>query len=216
MTSSSRRRAIAIAALLAAAIPALAACGAGFDANTNVPYAPNEAGVLYDGDGPGKAYGKNGVMIPQAFILGPDSGQQLAVGGSAPLYLTLLNSTGTADQLTGAVPEEQKATQVKVQSPIDLQPGTLAKTTGVTVEGLKTALRGGESIKLTLQFKNAGDIALTVPVIARSREFATLPPAPTATPAASPLATGSPAPSDTATPETTGAAASESPAANAQ
>ncbi len=215
MTSSSRRRAIAIAALLAAAIPALAACGAGFDANTNAPYAPNEAGVLYDGDGAGKAYGKNGVMIPQAFILGPDSGQQLAAGGSAPLYLTLLNSTGTADQLTSIVPEEQKATSVKVQSPIDLQPGTLAKTPGVTVEGLKTALRGGESIKLTLQFKNAGDVALTVPVVARSREFATLPPAPTALPTASPLATGSPAPSDTATPETTGAAPSESPAANA-
>ncbi|KAB8175121.1 copper chaperone PCu(A)C [Microbispora catharanthi] len=194
-------------------MPALAACGAGFDANTNVPYAPNEAGVLYDGDG--KAYGKNGVMIPQAFILGPDSGQQLAAGGSAPLYLTLLNSTGTADQLTSIVPEEQKATSVKVQSPIDLQPGTLAKTPGVTVEGLKTALRGGESIKLTLQFKNAGDVALTVPVVARSREFATLPPAPTALPTASPLATGSPVPSDTATPETTGAAPSESPAASA-
>ncbi|MEU6410953.1 copper chaperone PCu(A)C [Microbispora sp. NPDC046933] len=215
MTSSSRRRAIAVAALLAAAIPALAACGAGFDANTNVPYAPNEAGVLYDGDGPGKAYGKNGVMIPQAFILGPDSGQQLAAGGSAPLYLTLLNSTGTADQLTSIIPEEQKATSVNVQSAIDLQPGTLAKTPGVTVEGLKTALRGGESIKLTLQFKNAGDIALTVPVVARSREFATLPPAATATPAASPLATGSPAPSDAATPETGEAAPSASPAANA-
>ncbi|MGI5161458.1 copper chaperone PCu(A)C [Microbispora sp. CA-102843] len=212
MTSSSRRRAIAVAALLAAAIPALAACGAGFDANTNVPYAPNEAGVLYDGDGAGKAYGKNGVMIPQAFILGPDSGQELAAGGSAPLYLTLLNSTGTADQLTSIVPEEQKATSVKVQSPIDLQPGTLANTSGVTVEGLKTALRGGESIKLTLQFKNAGDVALTVPVVARSREFATLPPAPTAP--ASTVATESPAPSDTATPETGEATPSESPAAN--
>ncbi|MEU8278316.1 copper chaperone PCu(A)C [Microbispora bryophytorum] len=215
MTSSSRRRAIAVAALLAAAIPALAACGAGFDANTNVPYAPIEAGVLYDGDGPGKAYGKNGIMIPQAFVLGPDSGQQLATGGSAPVYLTLLNSTGTADQLISIVPEEQLATSVKVQSPIDLQPGTLAGTPGVTIDGLKTALRGGESIKLTLQFQNAGDVALTVPVVARSREFATLPPAPTALPVASPLATGSPAPSDAATPETTEPAPSESPATNA-
>jgi hypothetical protein len=214
VTSSSRRRAIAVAALLAAAIPALAACGAGFDANTNAPYAPNEAGVLYDGDGPDKAYGKNGVMIPQAFILGPDSGQQLAEGGSAPLYLTLLNSTGTDDQLTSIVPEEQKATSVNVQSPIDLQPGVLVKTPGVTVDGLKTALRGGESIKLSLQFKNAGDISLTVPVIARSREYATLPPAPTATPTAPP-ATGSPVPSDAATPETTEGTSTGTPAENA-
>ncbi|WP_261985977.1 copper chaperone PCu(A)C [Microbispora sp. CSR-4] len=214
MTSSSRRRAIAVAALLAAAIPALAACGAGFDANTNAPYAPNEAGVLYDGDGPDKAYGKNGVMIPQAFILGPDSGQQLAEGGSAPLYLTLLNSTGTDDQLTSIVPEEQKATSVNVQSPIDLQPGVLVKTPGVTVDGLKTALRGGESIKLSLQFKNAGDISLTVPVIARSREYATLPPALTATPTAPP-ATGSPVPSDAAPPETTEGTSTGTPAENA-
>lgn len=203
MTSSSRRRAIAVAALLAAAIPALAACGAGFDANTNAPYAPSEAGVLYDGDGADKAYGKNGVMIPQAFILGPDSGQQLAAGGSASLYLTLLNSTGTADQLTSIVPEEQKATAVTVPNPIDLQPGTLAKTPGVTVDGLKTPLRGGETIKLTLQFKNAGDVALNVPVVTRSREYATLPPAPTTTPAASPAATESQAPSDAASPEAT-------------
>nr|WP_205831065.1 copper chaperone PCu(A)C [Microbispora sp. CL1-1] len=192
----------------------MAACGAGFDANTNAPYAPNEAGVLYDGDGPDKAYGKNGVMIPQAFILGPDSGQQLAEGGSAPLYLTLLNSTGTDDQLTSIVPEEQKATSVNVQSPIDLQPGVLVKTPGVTVDGLKTALRGGESIKLSLQFKNAGDISLTVPVIARSREYATLPPAPTATPTAPP-ATGSPVPSDAATPETTEGTSTGTPAENA-
>lgn len=211
MTSSSRRRAIAIAALLAAAIPALAACGAGFDANTNVPYAPNEAGVLYSEDGAGKAYGKNGVMIPQAFILGPDSGGQLAAGSSASLYLTLLNSTGTADQLTAIVPEEQKASAVKVPSPIDLQPGTLAKTPGVTVDGLKTALRGGETVKLTLQFKNAGDIALTVPVVTRSREYATLSPAPTPTPSASPVATGSPAPSGSAQPGDTEAAPSTSP-----
>ena len=214
MTSSSRRRAIAIAALLAAASPALAACGAGFDANTNVPYAPNEAGVLYDGDGPGKAYGVNGVMIPQAFILGPDSGQQLAIGGSAPLYLTLLNGTGAADQLTSIVPEEQKATAVNVDSPIELQPGTLATTPGVAIQGLKTVLRGGENIKLTLQFKNAGDVSIEVPVVARSREFATLPPAPSPTPATPSLDDASPAPSDPALPADTQAAPSETPGAS--
>ncbi|GAA0390959.1 hypothetical protein GCM10009530_47750 [Microbispora corallina] len=184
MTSSSRRRAIAVAALLAAAIPALAACGAGFSANTNTPYAPNEAGVLIQDSGSGKSYGKNGVMIPQAFILGPESGGQIAAGGSAAVYITMLNSTGAPDTLTGIVADQQLATSVKVASPVELQPGTLAKTPGVTLDGIKKPLLGGESVNLTLQFKNAGDIALAVPVVARSREFATLSPAPSPTPSA--------------------------------
>ncbi|WP_182874132.1 copper chaperone PCu(A)C [Microbispora sp. H10670] len=217
MTSSSRRRAIAVAALLAAAIPALAACGAGFDANTNVPYAPGEAGVLISDDGSGQTYGMNGVKIPQAFILGPDSGEQIAAGGSAPIHLTLLNGTGAADQLVGIVPEEQKATSVKVPSPITLEPGTLAKTPGVTIEGLKTALRGGETVQLTLRFQKAGDIPVIAPVVTRSREYATLPPAAqaTPTPAASAPAGASPAPTDTALPGAGQAAPSGSPSAPA-
>ncbi|MEW9528829.1 copper chaperone PCu(A)C [Microbispora sp. NPDC049125] len=182
MTSSSRRRAIAVAAFLAA-IPAMAACGAGFDANTNKPYSPNEAGVLVQNSGSAISYGKNGVMIPQAFILGPDSGSQIAAGGSAPLYLTILNKADTADALTGITTNQQQAASVKVPGPIQLTPGTYAKTPGVTVDGVKQALLGGETLQLTLQFKNAGDITIAVPVIARSREFATLPaatqPAPT-------------------------------------
>ncbi|MBP2704969.1 copper chaperone PCu(A)C [Microbispora sp. RL4-1S] len=195
MTSSSRRRAIAIAALLAAAIPALAACGAGFGANTNTPYAPNEAGVLIKDDGSGgKSYGENGVMIPQAFILGPEPGSQIAAGGSAAVYLTMLNSTGTPDTLTGIVADQQQAASAKVPAPVALEPGTLAKTPGVTVDGIKQPLRGGETLRLTLQFKNAGDISLAVPVIARSREYATLSPAPSpaATPTGDPFASLSP------------------------
>jgi copper(I)-binding protein len=186
VTNSSRRRAIAVAALLAAAIPALAACGAGFDANTNKPYAPNEAGVLIQNDGSTTSYGKNGVLVPQAFVLGPDSGAQIAAGSSAAIYLTMVNKTGTPDTLTGIIPDQQQAGSVKLPAPIALQPDTLAKTPGVTLDGIKKALLGGESLRLTLQFKNAGDIPLTVPVITRSREYATLPPA--AQPAPSPNA----------------------------
>ncbi|GIH69546.1 copper chaperone PCu(A)C [Sphaerimonospora thailandensis] len=201
MTSSSRRRVIAIAALLTA-IPALAACGAGFDANTNMPYSPTEAGVLMENTGSGMSYGKNGVMISQAFVLGPDSGQQIAAGGSAPVYLTLVSNNEGADTLTSIATDDQQAVRVNVPSPIEVQPATLVKTPGVTVEGLKRPLRGGETLRLTLQFKNAGAIPLDVPVITRSREFASLPPAappsatpmPSESPTASPTPSGSPAP----------------------
>ncbi|WP_433499532.1 copper chaperone PCu(A)C [Sphaerimonospora sp. CA-214678] len=204
MTSSSRRRVIAVAALLAA-IPALAACGAGWGANTNMPYAPTEAGVLIENTGSGMSYGKNGVMVSQAFVLGPDPGQQIAAGGSAPVHLTFVSHNEGPDSLTAITADEQQAVRVNVPNPIDVQPGTLVKTPGVTVEGLVQPLRGGETLQLTLQFKNAGAIALNVPVITRSREFASLPPAPQ--PSASPSETPTPdettAPSDTPSPDTT-------------
>lgn len=189
MTSSSRRRVIAIAALLAA-IPALAACGAGFDANTNTPYAPTEAGVLIENTGSGLSYGKNGIKVSQAFVLGPDPGQQIAAGGSAPLYVTLVSHNEGQDSLISISANEQQAVRVNLPNPIDVQPETLVKTPGVTVEGLAQPLRGGETLQLTLQFKNAGAIPLNVPVITRSREFASLPPAPP--PSASPEAPASP------------------------
>jgi hypothetical protein len=196
VTSTSRGRVIAIAAFLAAS-PALAACGAGFDANTNAPYSPTDAGVLIQDSASGKSYGKNGVMISQAFILGPNSGEQIAAGGSAPLYLAMLSESGN-DSLTAITPDAAMASSVKTAGPVQLTPDALAKTPNVLVEGLKKPLRGGESVRLTLKFQNAGDITLTVPVVTRSREFATLPPAPgtpipAPTPSAAPSASASPA-----------------------
>ncbi|WP_433419670.1 copper chaperone PCu(A)C [Microtetraspora malaysiensis] len=176
MSSTSRRRAIAVAALLAVA-PALAACGAGFDANVNVPYAPTEAGVHISGTGVDSEYGHNGVKISQAFILGPEAGAQIAAGGSAPLYLTMVNTNPAADALTAIVPDDGQATSVRIPNAFQLSPDTLAKSSNTTVEGLKQKLLGGETVKLTLKFKNAGDVTMNVPVIPRSREFATLPPA---------------------------------------
>ncbi|MEV0967044.1 copper chaperone PCu(A)C [Microtetraspora glauca] len=203
MSSTSRRRVIAIAALLAAA-PALAACGAGFDANTNIPYAPTEAGVHMVGDGADRDYGHNGVKIAQAFILGPDSGGQIAAGGSAPLYLSLVNTNTAADALTAIVPDSGQADSVRIPGAFQLSPNTLAKSTGTTVEGLKQTLLGGESVKLTLRFKNAGDVTMSVPVIPRSREFATLPPAPNAQPPAADTTTTDTTTTDTTTTEATG------------
>jgi copper(I)-binding protein len=199
VTSTSRRRVIAVAALLAAA-PALAACGAGSDANTSNAYAPTEANVLIDSNGTSKTYGRNGIKIAQAFALGPDSGAQIAAGGSVPLYLSMVNYGTAADTLEGVAITDKSATTVRSRGPITLPPGQLVNTgrpaSQVILEGTQKALRGGESLSLTLRFTNAGDIAMTIPVITRSREYASLSPAPSAVP--SPTIT--PAPSLSATP----------------
>jgi copper(I)-binding protein len=205
VTSTSRRRVIAVAALLAAA-PALAACGAGSDANTSNAYAPTEANVLIDSNGTSKTYGRNGIKIAQAFLLGPQSGAQIAAGGSVPLYLSMVNYGATADTLQGVTVAGQGTASVKAPGPITLPPGRLVNTgrpaSQVILEGTQKPLYGGESLALTLKFANAGDIQMAVPVVTRSREFADLPAAPSAVPSptastlpATPSATPSPNPS---------------------
>ncbi|MFG6202073.1 copper chaperone PCu(A)C [Nonomuraea sp. JJY05] len=184
---TSRRWIVVAAAFLAA--PVLAGCGAGFDATTNKPYAPNEAQVLIENG----AYGTRGIQIPQAFILGPDSGAQLAWRGSAPIYLNILNTAGAPDTLE-AVSAGSMGT-VKVTAPIQLPANTLVNTGKPTpqimLEAIPKSLRGGESIKLDLQFANAGIVSLNVPVVTRSREFKDYPPAPNATAAPTPTPTPS-------------------------
>ncbi|MFC7381923.1 copper chaperone PCu(A)C [Sphaerisporangium rhizosphaerae] len=200
MTSTSRRRVIMITALLAAA-PALAACGAGTDANTSNAYAPTEANVLIDGNGSAKTYGRNGIKIAQAFLLGPESGAQIAAGGSLPLYLSMANYGTAADRLEGVAVAPQVASSVKAPGPISVPPGQLVnsgKPAQVILEGTQKPLYGGETIQLTLKFANAGDIPMNVPVVTRSREYAGLPAAPSAAPSAS--ATPAPATSESATP----------------
>ncbi|MEV4171961.1 MULTISPECIES: copper chaperone PCu(A)C [unclassified Nonomuraea] len=185
---TSRRWIVVAAAFLAA--PVLAGCGAGIDATTNKPYAPNEAQALIE---KGSYGNQSGIHIPQAFILGPDSGAQLAWRGSAPIYLNILNTAGAPDTLQ-AVSAGNMGT-VKVTAPIQLPSNQLVNTGKPTpqimLEAIPKSLRGGETIKLDLQFANAGVVSLNVPVVTRSREFKDYPPAPGATPAPTPTPTPS-------------------------
>lgn len=205
MTRTSRPRVLAVAALLAVA-PALGACGAGFDANLAQPYTPTEAAEA----------SQNGITVAQAFILGPESGQTLAAGSAAPLYLTMVNDNATADQLSGISIDPQFAETARTSTTISLPPKVLVKSANpepqITVENLKKPLRGGENVRLTLQFQNAGAITMNVPVIARSREFATYQPAPNSTQGAE--ATPTESPTDDASPATS-PEATESPSPEA-
>ncbi|NRQ33194.1 copper chaperone PCu(A)C [Nonomuraea sp. NN258] len=167
------------------AAPVLAGCAAGFDANTNKPYAPNEAVALIE---KGSYGSERGIHIPQAFILGPDSGAQLAYRGSAPIYLNMLNAANTADTLQ-AVSVGDLGT-VKLKAPIQLPSNQLVNSgkpePQIMIEGLSKGLRGGETFRVDLQFANAGVVSVNVPVITRSREFLDYPAAPGATAAPTP------------------------------
>lgn len=197
MTRTSRHRVFAVAALLAAT-PVLAACGAGQDANIYRPYHATEAVNAQ----------QNGISVAHAFLLGPDSGAVLPTGSSVPLYLTIVNNGTAPDRLTAVTVDDQSANAAgRITGSLQVSPGQSLDagkpSPQIFLDDTKAPLRGGESVKLTLRFEQAGDISLNVPVITRSREFATLPPVtgPTPTaPDASP--TASPEASPTASPET--------------
>lgn len=182
---TSRRWIVTAAAFLAA--PVLAGCSVGFDANTNKPYAPVEAAALIERG----AYGKQTIHIPRAFILGPDSGGQIPWRGSAPLYVTLLNTGGAPDTLQAV--SAGNAAAVKLAAPIQLPVNQLVDTgkpsPQIKLESIAKALRGGESIRLDFQFANAGTVSMNVPVVTRSREFATYPAVEGAIPPPSPSPT---------------------------
>ncbi|WP_231618966.1 copper chaperone PCu(A)C [Nonomuraea sp. SBT364] len=184
---TSRRWIVAAAAFLAA--PVLAGCSVGFDANTNQPYAPVEGAALIEQGG----YGKQSIHIPQAFILGPDSGGQIPWRGSAPVYLHILNSSGAPDSLQAVSAGNVAA--AKLAAPVQLPSNQLVDTgkpaPQIMLEGVSKALRGGETIRLDLQFANAGVVSMNVPVVTRSREFAQYPAVPGAIPAPTPTPTPS-------------------------
>jgi len=207
VTRTSRSRVITAAAAFLAAVPALAGCGVGFDANTIKPYAPTEA----------TAVTSRGITISQAFLLGPEPGGQLAPGENTPLYMAITNTNEGTDTLVGATTEDGIG-KVKIESPIQLPQNTLVHTrdesggpSRVVIEKLYRVLTGGEYVTVNLQFNNAGVVPISVPVIPRSREFATFPPAP-ASESGEETATPSPAPTESqeALPEDSEAEAAES------
>ncbi|MFC5820122.1 copper chaperone PCu(A)C [Nonomuraea harbinensis] len=182
---TSRRWIVAAAAFLAA--PVLAGCSVGFDANTTKPYAPVEAAALINQG----AYGKQSIHVPQAFILGPEPGGSIPWRGSVPVHLTMLNNGDSPDTLQSVSAGD--AASAKLAAPVQLPVGQLVKaeaaTPQITLEGLSKALRGGEALRLDLQFANAGTITLDVPVMPHSREYASYPAVEGAVPAPTPSPT---------------------------
>jgi copper(I)-binding protein len=162
---------------IAIMVPALAGCEAGFDAPT-LQFHPATAGL---------STASGGIIIDNAFVLGPAPGATLPAGGQAGLFLSLEAANG--DTLT-SIKAPGTASSVQLgNGPITLSPNNLVKLGGpaplLTLDGLTNPLSGGESITLKFQFANAGQVTLTVPVEPASYDFSSYSPAPTPTTSAS-------------------------------
>jgi copper(I)-binding protein len=195
---------------VALVVPVLAGCEAG-DNSPVLEFHPAAAG----------AYGTaDAVTISDAFILGGTSGQTLAKGSSASLFLSVYNGNGSADKLVGvdatgtakSVELAGGSIAVPGQSSADLE-GPKPK---VVLRDLSKALISGQTVSVLLTFANAGSVELTVPIEARTTQYSTYSPpapAPKVTKSASPGATGTATPNATSSSSSTSATATPTPSA---
>jgi copper(I)-binding protein len=187
---------------IAALIPALAGCEAGINAPTQEWHQPTDGtGTVHDN-----------IAIRNVFVLGAPIGSAIRAGGSAGVFLALIND-GSADKLV-SITAPGTATSVTLPGgSVSLASQQAVLLTGpapkVVLEGLTRALTGGSTVRLVLTFQNAASVSITVPVMPRAQYYSTFsPPSPSPSPTPSP-ATKSKHKGATATPS-----ASPSPSAS--
>jgi hypothetical protein len=174
--NSRRMTALGIAGALALA-SALTGCGAGMNPETARPTQLTEGVNVSRAD--------LNVQIRNMFVLGPAEDQTLAVGASAPVYATLIDSApdGQPDKLVAVASNVSGAPTPLAGGGLTLPPGQAVSLNSpggpaAVLTALAKTLVGGENIELALQFERAGVVKVTVPVVPQSGDFQTYPPAP--------------------------------------
>jgi len=184
---TTRRRLLFGIGAMALLIPATAGCEAGLNAPTlQFHQASNGTHALF-----------NGITISNMFVLAGPSGSTTPAGGSAGLFVGLFNASGNTDALVGASSTEAASvhlTRGTVVLPAGLPRNLTGPAPEVVLTDLKTALHGGSTVTVTLNFLHAGSVTLAVPVEPQSFYYATYsaPPAVPVTPTATATATPTP------------------------
>jgi hypothetical protein len=174
VTRWTRRMLLVAVAVL---VPALAGCEAGDGAPTLMFHPAANGGTASAG----------GVAVDNAFVLGPALNAVLRPGGRAGVFLALYAQNGDK-LLSVTAPGTAKSVQI-IGGTVALPPDTLVPLTGpaprIVLSGLTTSLSGGQTIQLVLDFANAGQLSVLVPVEPDAYDYATYspPPKPSPTPA---------------------------------
>ena len=159
---------------IAMLVPALAGCEAGANAPT-LEFHPAANGTTTV---------VNGVRIDNAFVLGPVLGSSLPVGGQAGVFLSL--TTQSTDRLVAAAAPGAASSVQLTNGPVTLLPGMVVDMSGpapqIVLNGLTSALSGGETVQLELTFSTAGVVTIPVPVEPAAYDYTTYSPPPPATP----------------------------------
>jgi copper(I)-binding protein len=187
VTATSRPgRRIACVALLAA-IP-LTACAAGYQAETS-----RERTTLTS-----VTAAKGTLTLRNIFFVGPAS-----AGDNLPLYLAIFNGGTTNDKLlsvsssvsTGGFVPADSAISAGGQTFYNEGDGSVPQLTG-----MKGLVRVGQTVTVTLNFQQAGELTIGVPIEAATDGLSGPSPIPTPAPTATPSASATSSTAATATP----------------
>jgi copper(I)-binding protein len=179
---------------IAVLVPVLAGCEAGANAPT----------LQFHAASFGTSETVGGLTIDDAFVLGPAVDTALPAGGQAGVFLSL--ESANSDQLMSVSAPGAASSVQLVGGPVTLAANSVVDLSGpqpqIVLNGLTSALSGGQTVTLVLDFATAGAIAIQLPVEPAAYEYTTYSPPPSPTPTASPSPSGSPSapPSASATP----------------
>lgn len=188
------RRLVVLA--IAALIPALAGCEAGYNAPTQQWHQPT--------DGAGTVH--NNIAIRNVFVLGAPLGGRIEVGHSAGVFLALFNQ-GSADKLLRVSAPGTARSVTLPGGAVSLASQHAVFLTGprpqVILQDLTRPLTGGSTVRLVMTFQNAGSLSLVVPIMPQAQYYSTFSaPAPSPSPSKHPKAKTSASPRATPTPTT--------------
>jgi copper(I)-binding protein len=171
------RRLVVLA--IAALIPALAGCEAGYNAPTQQWHQPTD----------GTAAVHNNISIANAFVLGAPLGEKIPVGESAGVFLALSNQ-GSSDALVSITAPGTARSVVLPGGSVPLASQQSVRLTGpapeVILQDLTRPLTGGSTVRLVMVFENAGAFTLVLPVMPQAQYYSTFSPPPSPSPSPTP------------------------------
>ena len=163
---------------IAALIPALAGCEAGFDAPTQNWHQPTD----------GTAVIHNNISIANAFVLGAPLGQRIPVGRSAGLFLALSNEGASDRLLSISAPGTARSVTLPGGAFLLASQRSVLLTglaPDVILRGLLRPLTGVSTVRLVMIFQKAGVLGLVVPVMPQAQYYSTFSPPPSPSPSPS-------------------------------
>jgi copper(I)-binding protein len=163
---------------IAALIPALAGCEAGFNAPTQEWHQPT--------DGAGTVH--NNIAVRNVFVLGAPLGRYIPAGQSAGVFLALFNE-GAPDRLLNMSAPGTARSVTLPGGVVPLRSQRSVLLTGpapeVILRNLIRPLTGGSTVRLVMTFQNAGTLSLVVPIMPQAQYYSTFSPPPSPTPSPS-------------------------------
>lgn len=135
------------------------------------------------------------IQVRNLFVLGGRPGAEIPVGGSAPVYFTLVNSpvtvesagaSGAPESPVGAdmlvsVSSPSAASSRILRGPVQAPVGenvVVGPQARVILAHVAKPLASGDNVKVTLTFRHAGSGTFTVPIQPRQDYLASYSPAP--------------------------------------